>query len=395
MQDPELELKENILETVSQCMNCRFCLPACPLFEITENSVSGGASGITRALSWMVKWDEKDKATLTEMRDLLYACTTCGNCEVACANLSTGVKLVDAIEAGREWLIEKMVGPMPEQKALLEHSERYGNPYGMLPTDRKEWMKGLGVPQFSAEAGHELMLYVGCTAPHDPLVGNMARAIVGVLKAADIFFGIAEDEICCASPSKRVGESFLFEDLSVKNIEQFKALGVQHIVTLSPHCYNTYANEYPEDQMAGIKVQHYTQFFADLIDEGRLILKNPVNSKVTYHDPCYLGRHNDVYDAPRKVLSSIPGVEFIEFERCRENSLCCGGGGGRMWSDFEVEQDRMANIRVRDAVSMGVNTIVSACPFCLINMEDGIKSVNVEDKIAVKDLAQLVLQSVA
>lgn len=395
MQDPELELKENILETVSQCMNCRFCLPSCPLFEITEDSVSGGAAGITRALYWILKWDESDRSTLIELRDVLFSCTTCRNCEVACETLSTGVKLVDAIEAGREWLIEKMLGPMPEQKSLLEHSERYGNPYGMLPTDRKEWMKGLGVPQFSAAEGHELLFYVGCTAPHDPLVGNMARAIVKVLQTAGVSFGIAEDELCCGSPSKRVGESFLFEDLAQKNLEQFKELGVKHIVTLSPHCYNTYATEYPADQMEGIKVQHYSQLFAELLDDGKLVLRNPVNRKVTYHDPCYLGRHNDVYEAPRKAISAIPGIEFVEFERCRENSLCCGGGGGRMWSDFAAEQDRMANIRVREAVSMGVDTIVTACPFCLINMEDGIKSVNVDDAIVLKDLAELVLESVA
>jgi Fe-S oxidoreductase len=395
MQDPELELKENILQTVSQCMNCRFCLPSCPLFEITEDSVSGGASGIIRALYWMLKWDETDRSTLTELRDVLYSCTTCRNCELACATLSTGVKLVDAIETGREWLIEKMIGPMPEQKSLLEHSERYSNPYGMLPADRREWMKGLGVPQYSTAEGHELLFYVGCTAPHDPVVGNMARAIVKVLQRAGVSFGITEDEFCCGSPSRRVGESFLFDDLSRKNVEQFKELGVKHIVTLSPHCFNSYLNEYPADEMADIKVQHYTQFLAELLEAGRLVLSNRVDRKVTYHDPCYLGRHNEVYEAPRKIISAIPGINFIEFERCRENSLCCGGGGGRMWSDFEAEQDRMANIRVRDALSLGVDTIVTACPFCLINIVDGIKSVNADDRIVCKDLAELVLESIA
>jgi len=393
MQDPELELKEKILDTVSQCMNCRFCLPACPLFEITEDSVSGGASGIIRALYWLLKWNESDRSTLTELRDVLSSCTTCRNCEVACETLSTGVKLVDAIEIGREWLIEKMIGPMPGQKSVLEHSERYGNPYGILPGDRKEWMKGLGVPQFSAAEGHELLFYVGCTAPHDPLAGNMARAIVKVLQIAGISFGIIEDELCCGCPSKRVGESLLFDDLAQKNLEQFKKLGVRHIVTLSPHCYNTYAREYPADQMVNIKVQHYTQLLEELLNDGRLMLRNPVNKTITYHDPCYLGRHNGIYDAPRKVISTIPEIRFVEFERCRENSLCCGGGGGRMWADFEREQDRMANIRVRDALSLGVDTIVTACPFCLINMVDAVKSVGAEDKIVVKDLAEVVSEA--
>jgi len=183
----------------------------------------------------------------------------------------------------------------------------------------------------------------------------------------------------------------LFADLAEKNIQQFKDLGVKHIVTLSPHCYNTYSNQYPADEMQGIKLQHYSQLFADLIGDGRLKLKHAVNKKVTYHDPCYLGRHNSVYDAPRNVLSAIPGLEFVEFERCKEDSLCCGGGGGRMWSDFEAEQDRMANIRVREALSLGVDTIVTACPFCLINIVDGIKSVNADDKMQAMDLAELVL----
>jgi len=393
MQDPEQELKQSILETVAQCMNCRFCLPSCPLFEITDDSVSGGASGIIRGLYWVLKWGETDRGTLSELRDVLYSCTTCRNCEIACKTLSTGVKLVDAIETGREWLIEKMVGPMPEQKSLLEHSERYGNPYGMLPSERTEWMKGLGVAQFSSGAGHELLLYIGCTAAHDPLVGNMARSIVEVLRRAGVSFGIAVDETCCGSPSKDVGETILFDDLAAKNIEQFKALGVRHVVTLSPHCYNTYANQYPADQMADIQVQHYSQLFADLIQAGRLTLKHAVHKRVTYHDPCYLGRHNSVYEAPRMVLGAIPGLEFVEFERCKENSLCCGGGGGRMWSDFEAEHERMANIRVREALGLNVDTIVTACPFCLINMVDGIKSVNADDRVRAMDLAELVLEA--
>jgi len=393
MQDPEQELKQSILETVGQCMNCRFCLPSCPLFEVTEDSVSGGASGIIRALYWILRWNENDRAVLTDLRDVLYACTTCRNCVIACKTLSTGVSLLDAIQSGRELLIEKMIGPMPEQKSLLEHTERYGNPYGMLPADRSAWMQGLGVPQFSSADGHELLLYVGCTAAHDPLVGNMARAIVKVLQAAQVPFGIAMDEACCGSPSRDVGESFLFDDLSAKNIQQFKSLGVRHIVTLSPHCYNTFVNQYPGDGMAGVKVQHYSQYFADLVDAGRLTLRNPVSRRVTYHDPCYLGRHNSVYDAPRTVIKAIPGVEFLEFDRCRENSLCCGGGGGRMWSDFEAEHERMANIRVREALALGVDTIVTACPFCLINMADGIKSVNADEQVKAMDLAELVLES--
>jgi len=395
MQEPEQLLKEDILSTLAPCINCRFCLPSCPLFEITKDSVARGASGITRALYWLLKWGETDKGVLNELRDIVYSCTTCRNCELACAKLSTGVKVTDAIEKGRQFLIEQMIGPMPGQKPALEFSERYGNPYGMLPAERKDWMKSLGAPAFSSGNGLHTLFYVGCTAPHDPLVGKMARAITQLLNKAQVQFGILEDEVCCGSPSLRIGEELLFQDFNQKNLDQFKALGVSHIITLSPHCFNTFSNEYPEQEMKGIKVQHYSQFLADLIDQGRLSPKNRIEKKVTYHDPCYLGRRNDIYDAPRKVLGSIPGVEFVEFARSREDSLCCGGGGGRMWSDFEAEEERMANIRVREALELGAEIIVTACPFCLINIEDGIKSVNADDPLKVRDLADLLAEACA
>jgi Fe-S oxidoreductase len=168
---------------------------------------------------------------------------------------------------------------------------------------------------------------------------------------------------------------------------------VKRIVTLSPHCYNSFRNEYPQDEMEGVSVQHYSQYLADLVEQGKLRPMKRIARKVTYQDPCYLGRRNDVYEAPRKVIGAIPGIELVEFGRCREDSLCCGGGGGRMWSDFEVEHERLANIRVREALQLGADTIVTACPFCLINMEDGIKSVNADELIEAKDLAELLLEA--
>ena len=392
MEQSKETLRKDILSTVGQCINCRFCLPSCPLFEITKDNVAYGGSGIIQSLYWAVKWGETDRETLVELRDIVYSCTTCRNCELACRLLSTGVKLVDAIEKGRQLLIEEMVAPMPDQKAALEFSERYGNPYGMLPVERKDWMKGLNVPIFSK--GSEVLFYVGCTAPRDPLVGNMARSIAQLLKRAQVRFGILEDEVCCGCPSLRMGEELLFEDLRQKNLDRFKSLGVRHILTLSPHCFDTFVNEYPKEATEGIKIQHYSQFLADLIDQGKLVPKNKIEEKVTYQDSCYLGRRNDIYDVPRKVLNGIPGVKLVEFGRSREDSLCCGGGGGRMWSDFEAEEERLANIRVREALEVGAEIIATACPFCLINIEDGIKSVNVEDSLKVKDLAELIVKAI-
>lgn len=387
-------LKKDILNIVGQCINCRFCLPSCPLFEITRDNIAHGASGIIQSLYWIVKWGETDREILTELRDILYSCATCRNCELACKLLSTGVNLVDTIEKGRQLLIEEMVGPMPDQIAALESLDRYGNPYGMLPGERKNWMTALGVPSFSSGNEFDVLFYVGCTAPHDPLVGRIAKSIVQLLVKAQVQFGILEDEVCCGSPSSRMGEELLSDSLHQANVEHFTSLGVKHIITLSPHCFDTFLNRYPKETMEGIRVQHYSQFLAELIDQGRLVPKNRIQKTLTYHDSCYLGRGNDIYDIPRKIINSLPGVNFIEFTRCKENGLCCGGGGGRMWSDFKAEIERMANIRVKEALEIGAEIIVTACPFCLINIEDGIKSVNAEDSLLVKDLAELLAESV-
>ena len=387
------ELKQDILDVVTNCVKCRFCLAVCPLLDITKGWQGQGASGITLAIYTALKW-EVEREYKEALRDLLFSCTTCRNCVVRCQETSVGVDLLDAIDKSRQFFVEEMYGPMPQQKKPLEFLERYGNPYGMLPSERKEWMKGLGVPDYSEATAAEVLLYIGCTATHDPRIADVARALIQLLKAAQVKFGILEDETCCACPTFRLGEQFLAEEIVQENISKFKSRGVKHIVTLSPHCFDTFLNNYPKSEMQGIKVQHYSQLLRDLIKQGRLVLKSKVEKKVTYHDPCYLGRHNDIYEAPREVLGSIPGIKLVEFNRCKADSLCCGGGGGRMWADFEAEEERLANIRVREAISLGAEVIVTACPFCLINMEDGVKSVGVEDSLKVIDIAELILSAI-
>jgi len=389
--DVKEKLKEDILGILAYCINCRFCLPSCPRFDITKGDISEGASGITRALYYAVKWGETDKEILKELRSILYSCMTCRNCEIACKNLSTGTKLIDAIEKGRRLLVEEGIGPMPEQKRALESLYNYGNPYGVPPSKRKEWLKGLHVPTFSKET--EVLFFIGCTAPNDFDAQNMARSLVQLFEKAQIGFGILEDEICCGNPSLKMGERGLFEEICEKNLKQFTSLEVKHIVTLSPHCFDTLLNRYPKDAMQGIKVQHYSQFLAELIEHKRLSFETRIEKKVIYQDPCYLGRHNDVYDAPRNILHAIPGLEFVQFPKTKEDSLCCGGGGGRMWTDFDAEVERLANIRVKEALEIGAEIIATACPWCLINMVDGVKMVNVKDSIKIKDLAELCVEA--
>jgi len=393
LEEPTEELKRSILDIVGHCINCRFCLPGCPLFDITQGWVSQGASGITQALYYAVKWGMEGE-NKDALRNLLYSCTTCKNCVVTCKKMSVGLDLVDAIEKGRQLLVEEMIGPMPEQKRALESLLRYSNPYGNLPAERLNWAEGLEVPIFSKQTNPEVLYYVGCTPSYDDRIQNVAKVIVQLLKKAQIRFGILGDEECCGCPAHRMGEEVLFEELLKKNWEQFKSLGVKQILTTSPHCYDTFVNRYPEEMKNAIKIEHYTQFFSDLIDQGRLSFKHKIEKRVTYQDPCYLGRHNNIYEEPRKILRSMPGIELIEMERTREDSLCCGGGGGRMWTDFSEEQARLADIRVKEAAKVGAEILVTACPFCLINMEDAIKTTGLENSLEVKDLAELMLDAI-
>lgn len=389
----EEELKRNIIDIAANCITCRFCLPSCPLLEITDGWESQAATGIIRALSTAVKWGI-EKENKDALRDLLFSCTSCRNCVLACKEKSVGVDLLDAIRKGRQLCIEEMIGPMPQQGKALDLLARYGNPYGNLPSQRTDWAKGLDIPKFSKEANLEVLYYVGCTPSYDVRVQNVARALVQLLTKSQILFGILEAEGCCGCPADRMGETGLFQLLAEKNLEQFEALNVEQIVTTSPHCYDTFVHLYSKEMNKKIRIEHYTQFFLDLIDQGRLSFGNRIEKKVTYHDPCYLGRHNNIYEEPRKILRSIPGIELVEMKRSRANALCCGGGGGRMWTDFSAEKKRLSAIRAKEAFDTGAEILVTACPFCLINMEEGVRLINVEESLQVKDIAELMLDAI-
>ncbi len=391
------KLKETIVDIAQRCRNCNNCYSVCPLFESTRGFQVQGPSGILQAISYGIKWDELEGDEREILRNILYACTTCYSCVLKCKSRASGVPILDAIQGGRKLLVELMIGPMPKQIKVLESLEQEGNPYDELALKRLDWLKDLGkerslnsklLPRDKAE----ILLFAGCTASYNVDLKNVASSVVRLLEAVGADYGVLEQEKCCGYPAKRMGEEGLFGDLAQDNLEKFNGSGVQTILTISPHCSNIFVNEYP-DGIKKFKIQHYTEFFADMIGSKKLNPKFMGERVVTYQDPCDLGKRQGVYDPPREVLKSLPGVSLVEMKRNRENSLCCGGGGGRMWIETE-ETQRLSETRVKEALAAGAETIATACPWCHIQLEDAVKTIGNGRKIKVKDVAELLAESI-
>lgn len=237
----------------------------------------------------------------------------------------------------------------------------------------------------------KILYYVGCTPAYDPRIQKVAKALVQCLQRAKVEFGIlGTEERCCGSEIRRMGEEGLFEILVEDNLNAFKEYPLRLIITTSPHCYNVFKNEYSN---LDCQVQHYTQFVARLIDEGKLSFnRNGKELLVAYHDPCFLGKKNGVFEEPRKILQNIPGIKLVEFDRSKQRSLCCGGGG-RMWTESKRSVERLAETRVKEAVELGVQVIATACPFCLLTLEDGVKTTEYENSLRIIDIMELIREA--
>lgn len=331
-------VKKKITDAVSRCRNCNFCYAVCPLFESTRGFQIQGPSGIIQAIYYAIKWDELKGEEKQSLRDILYACTTCYSCVLTCKKSSSGVPLLDAIEGGRSLLVELMAGPMPEQRKVLKSLEQKGNPYEEPQSRRLDWLKDFEQGKrlsyrILPDQKAEILLYVGCTPSYNQDLRGVASSIVQLLEAMGAEYGILNEERCCGSPARQLGEEGLFEEFSNRNMRLFKESGVRTIITISPHCYHTFVNDYPKD-IKEFEVKHYSQFFAEAIEKGHLVPKKKIERVVTYHDSCYLGKRNEVYEAPRKILKYIPGLKMVEMKRHRDNGLCCGGGevgSGSTW----------------------------------------------------------------
>jgi len=319
-------------------------------------------------------------------RPELWACTTCSTCSLRCP---AGVKNVEFIMGVRNYLANK--GEVPSTiRDALENTFLQGNPWGRFRDRRVDWAKDLEV-KIVGEAATETLLYVGCAPSYDPRVQSVSVALVKILQKAGLDFGIlGKKESCCGNEIRRMGEQALFKKLAKDNTNLFKKSGIKKIITISPHCFNAFKNEYPD---LNLPVQHYTQVLADLIEARKLKLSHDLDLRTTYQDPCFLGKQNLVFDEPRKILTSIPGLQFAEMERSKQRSLCCEGGGGRMWAEGETKGTRNGEIRIKEAVALGAKVLATSCPFCLLTLEDAVKISGSAGQIMVKDITELVAEA--
>lgn len=321
-----------------------------------------------------------------EGREELWDCTTCSTCSSRCPKQ---VNPMETIIGLRSAFVEK--GRVHRNvKTALESTFRHGNPLTMPREDRAAWAEGLDLKLM--EEGAEYLFYVGCTPSYDPRVQQVTRSLVRLLQQGGVDFGIlGVDESCCGSEIRRLGEAGLFEMIVEETQELYNGMEVTRMFTTSPHCFNVFKKDYPQN---GRQVLHYTQVLAGAVERGELRFSGRLEKTITYHDPCYLGKHNQVFDEPRAVLASIPGVELVEMDRSREKSLCCEGGGGRMWLEGTNPGTRLAQMRVKEALETGAQILATACPFCLLTLDEAVKHLGVDDRLSVQDVAEIAAQAI-
>lgn len=372
-------------EHLRTCLQCGNCSGVCP-FGYLMDFPPGKMISYLRA-------DRFDKVIHS---DSVWMCVSCYACAQVCPSkipLTAGL-----MTRAKEELV--LAGSIPtELQSALENSQRYGNPMGESPRKRAKWAKGLE-PEVtimrSAKRPVDVLWFVGDYPSFHPRVQMTAKALAHILGALDVDFGILGPEENSDADSQRMaGERGLFEVLAEKNGQAFGRYNFGEIITTDPHAYNALKNVYPE---LGISypVKHYTQFLAERLDQLRPLLKHEVNATVAYHDPCYLGRVNGVFDEPRELLRTIPGVKLVEMSHNRTTSLCCGGGGGGMWLDgfqWQIAGTRMSEWRVREAVAAGADVLAVACPYESPRFEDAVKMVPRASQLRVKDITELLVDA--
>ncbi len=323
--------------------------------------------------------------------EVLWACTTCRACEQECPVF---ISYVDKIVDMRQYLVQEK-GEIPQDLTVAFRGlETNGNPWNLPAAQRNEWTEGLEVPRMSENPGAEYLLWIGCGPAYDEKARKTARAVAQLLTRAGVSYAIlGEEETCTGDAARRAGNEFLFQIMAQTNVEVLNGYGIKKIITICPHCFNTLGNEYG-DFGGQYEVIHHTELLAKLVDEGKLKPTQRVDARVVYHDACYLGRHNGVYDPPRAVLSCIPGVELVEAKDSRDRGMCCGAGGAQFFKEEEPGRERVNTARTDQLLATGAEVVSSACPFCMRMLTDGINAKDRED-IQQMDIAEVLLKSVA
>lgn len=368
------ELWEQLIEltdgAAALCFQCGVCTAICPWGLVRQKPLS------VRTLM------RQAQLGLQEKNGSLWLCTNCAQCEAYCPR---GVNIVDVFRSLRTVAWENR-NPEKGLPSLMWSIFWNDNPWSQPPTQRALWANNLDIPIFNPQE-HEVMLYIGCTSSYDQRAQKIASALVHILRGAGVEFGfLGEEEPCCGEAVLSVGHKHYFEEVAAKTAQVFQERGVTRLVTISPHCYDVFRNHYPPFSN-GFQPLHYTQYLFNLISEGRLQFMKPLDLQVTFQDPCYLGRINQEYQAPREILKSIPGVELVEMENSAEDALCCGGGGGRMWLETPIGE-RFSDLRVEQAVQTGADILAAACPFCVACLEDSLK-VRKTENFEVRDIAEI------
>ena len=369
-------LKEAGGEPLDLCYQCGLCTGACPWNLVRSFAVR---RIMHQAQLGLVDFDSEDT----------WLCVTCGACVARCPR---GVDIISVMRAMRRTVASLGVGPVPSSvRIALNSITTEGNPWSGARANRVDWAQTL-TPKTWVK-GTELLYYPCCLVAYDASIARIGRAVVKILQALGTDFALmGTDEDCCGESARKAGNEPLFKELVTRNTQRFSEKGVRQMLVSSPHCYYTFRNEYGPSRN-GLNVLHSTQFLARQIREGKLKFAADLpKRRVTYHDPCYLGRHGGVYDEPREVLSSIPGVELVEMADNRENSLCCGGGGARIWVETPMAE-RFVRDRVRQALDVGADVLATACPYCMLMIESCAQVDPKAQGLQVRDVSELVAEA--
>ena len=387
------------------CTRCGRCQDICPAYlsgkplspkkviRDLKDSLLERAPILLKTKAETANSGESGRSLIGEVisEDEIWNCTTCYACQEVCPVCVEPMTKI--IEMRRNLVLEQASIPATGEGALKSIETR-GHPWRGTTLTRTDWTEGLDIKTLAEDSNIDVLFWVGCTGALEERSTKIAQAIAGVLKKAGVNFAVlGTEETCCGDPARRLGNEYLFQLQAQSNIELLKNYGIKQIIIGCPHCYNTLKYEYPQFD-GDFEVVHHTEYIADLLKEGKLGTLKGSGGVVTYHDSCYLGRYNDIYDAPRQILRNIPGVKLVEMVRNRERGFCCGAGGGHLWLEEQKEGQRTNEMRTEQAMAVKAGVVATACPYCLQMFEDGIKAKETEESLKVMDVAELVCEAI-